>query len=56
MSRRLTELSECEFSEEDLEFIRDELAWLADWIRKRYPKLSFADIRSFLREMIPVSV
>lgn len=43
-------------SEEDREFIRDELAWLAEWIRSRYPKLNFGDIRRFLREMIPVSV
>jgi len=45
-----------EVSEEDREFVRDELAWLAEWIRSKYPKLNFGDIRRFLREMIPVSV
>ncbi|MGB9779071.1 MAG: hypothetical protein ACPLW8_06650 [Candidatus Bathyarchaeales archaeon] len=43
-------------SVEDREFIRDELAWLADWIRNRYPKLNFGDIRRFLAEMVSVSV
>jgi hypothetical protein len=43
-------------SDEDREFVRDELAWLAEWIRSRYPKLNFGEIRRFLREMIPVSV
>lgn len=45
-----------EVSEGDREFVRDELAWLAEWIRSRYPKLNFGDIRRFLREMISVSV
>jgi hypothetical protein len=45
-----------EVSREDREFVRDELAWLAEWIRSRNPKLSFGDIRRFLREMISVSV
>lgn len=43
-------------SEEDREFIRGELAWLAEWIRSRYPKLNFGDIRRFLTEMVSVSV
>ncbi|MEM0096185.1 MAG: hypothetical protein QW660_06070 [Candidatus Bathyarchaeia archaeon] len=41
---------------EDREFIREELAWLAEWIRSRYPKLNFCDIRRFLTEMVSVSV
>ena len=45
-----------EVSREDREFVRDELAWLAERIRSRYPKLSFGDVRRFLREMISVSV
>ena len=45
-----------EFSREEREFVRGELAWLAEWIRSRYPKLGFGDIRRFLREMISVSV
>jgi len=45
-----------EVSQEDREFVRDELAWLAEWTRSRYPKLGFGDIRRFLREMISVSV
>ena len=43
-------------SEEDREFIRDEQAWLAEWVRSRYPKLNFCDIRRFLTEMVSVSV
>jgi hypothetical protein len=43
-------------SMEDREFVREEMAWLADWIRKRYPKLNFGDIRRFLAEMVSVSV
>jgi hypothetical protein len=45
-----------EVSEEDREFVREELAWLAEWIRSKYPKLNFCDIRRFLLEMVPVSV
>ena len=44
-----------EVSEEDRELVRDELAWLAEWIRNRYPKLNFGDIRRFLGEMVTVS-
>jgi hypothetical protein len=29
---------------EDREFVREGLAWLAEWIRSRYPKLNFGDI------------
>lgn len=43
-------------SVEDREFVRDELAWLAEWIRSKYPKLNFCDIRRFILEMVPVSV
>ncbi|MBS7635743.1 hypothetical protein KEJ37_00115 [Candidatus Bathyarchaeota archaeon] len=43
-------------SSEDREFIRDELAWLAERIHRRYRKLNFADIRRLLLEMVPVSV
>ena len=46
----------CEISQEDREFIRDELAWLAEWIRGRYPQLSFREIHRILREMLSVSV
>jgi len=45
-----------EVSAEDREFVREELAWLAEWIRSRYPKLSFCDIRQLILEMVPVSV
>jgi hypothetical protein len=45
-----------EVSEEDREFVREELAWLAEWIRSKYPKLNFGDIRRFLKEMVPLSV
>jgi hypothetical protein len=41
---------------EDREFVREELAWLAEWIRSRYPKLNFGDIRWLILEMVPVSV
>ncbi|MEM3874878.1 MAG: hypothetical protein QXU45_07090 [Candidatus Bathyarchaeia archaeon] len=43
-------------SEEDREFIRNELAWLAEWIHGKYPKLSFGDIRRLILEMVPVSI
>jgi len=60
LSRQTTESNfpdlHSEVSEEDREFVRDELAWLAEWMRSRYPKLNFGDIRRFLREMIFVSV
>ena len=45
-----------EISQEDREFIRDELAWLAEWIRGKYPQLNFREIRRILREMLSVSV
>jgi len=43
-------------SMEDREFVREELAWLAEWIRSRYPKLNYGDIRRLILEMVPVSV
>jgi len=45
-----------DFSMEDREFVREELAWLAEWIRNKYPKLNFGDIRQLLLEMVLVSV
>jgi len=45
-----------EISQEDREFIRDELAWLAEWIRGKYPQLNFREIHRILREMLSVSV
>ena len=41
---------------EDREFVREELAWFAEWIRSRCPKLNFGDIRRLILEMVPVSV
>ncbi len=52
-------MSQCSLrlvQDEDREFVRDELVWLAEWIRSKYPNLNFGDIRRFLREMLPVSV
>jgi len=49
-------LSQALLQDKDREFVRDELAWLAEWIRSKYPNLNFVDIRRFLREMISVSV
>jgi len=45
-----------EISEKDREFILDELAWLAEWIKERYPEMDYGEIARFLREMIAVSV
>jgi hypothetical protein len=45
-----------EISQEDREFIRDELAWLAEWIHGKYPQLNFREIRRILREILSVSV
>jgi hypothetical protein len=45
-----------EVSAEDREFVREELAWLAEWVLSRYPKLNYEDIRRFLTEMVSVSV
>ena len=43
-------------SREDREFVRDELSWLAEWIKKRYPGLNLIDARRILREVLSASV
>ena len=40
----------------DREFIREELAWLAEWIRNKYPYLTVDDLSRYLREMINVTI
>ena len=41
---------------EDREFVRNEQAWLAEWLKERYPSLKFGDINRFLHQMLEVSV
>ena len=41
---------------EDREFVRDELTWIAEWIRERYPTMNYGEINHFLRVMLDVSV
>lgn len=48
-------ITEQEVSREDREFVRGELAWLANKIREKYG-LSIPKIRRFIREMLDVSV
>jgi len=41
---------------EDEELVRDELAWVAEWLKKRYPAMNFRQINCFLHEKLDVSV
>jgi len=41
---------------EEEEFVREELAWLAEWIRGKHPEMNYNDIRRALSERVPVSV
>ena len=41
---------------EDREFVRNEQAWLAEWLKNRYPSLKFGDINRYLHQMLEVSV
>lgn len=41
---------------EDREFVREELAWLAEWLSERYPILDYTDLRKFISEMLSISV
>jgi len=45
-----------EVSKEDREVIRSELASIAEWIKNRYPKSNFNEIRAYLRQKLDVSV
>lgn len=37
------------------EFVREQLAWMADFLHKKY-KLKYEDIRELIREMLSVSI
>jgi len=41
---------------EEEEFVREELAWLAEWVREKHPEMNYNDIRRVLSERVPVSV
>jgi len=45
-----------ELKPEEEEFVREELAWLAEWIRGKHPEMNYNDIRRVLSERVPVSV
>lgn len=54
--RTMTYLEKVEaISEEDREFVRDELVFTVEWLRKRYP-FTIREANRFLREMLTVSV
>ena len=52
---RRKEMSEV-VSSEDREFVRSELARLAEFLKKKYGSMTFHKIRRYLREMLDVSV
>jgi len=45
-----------ELSERDREFVRDELGWIAEWIRKRYPEMSYRQIKRVIRDILEVTI
>ena len=45
-----------EVSESDREFIRSELGWLADWIKERYPEMTYGDIKRIIKDIIEVTI
>ena len=53
----LNEISkDLDLKPEEEEFVREELAWLAEWIREKHPEMNYNDIRRALSERVPVSV
>jgi len=42
--------------EEDRDFVREELAWIADTIKKKYPDWNYGEINREIREILSVSV
>ena len=50
----MTEKAE-KVAQEDREFVRDELAWVAEWLKKR-SNMNFREINRYLHEMLDVSV
>ena len=52
----MTHLEKAEkIGEDEREFVREELAWLARWIRSHKP-LNFREINRYLHQMLDVSV
>lgn len=43
-------------SPSDREYVRSELDWLAEWMRKHYLDMNYDDIRRFISEMVTVSI
>jgi len=53
----LAELKEVgDLKPEEEEFVREELAWLAEWIHEKHPEMNYNNIRRILSERVPVSV
>jgi len=45
-----------QISVEDREFVRGELAWIAERLLQSYPEMSFREINRYLHQMLDVSV
>ena len=52
----MSEVSEEEIAEEDLELLRDALNWWSNRIRRKYPTVKGAKIRRTAEENVPISV
>ena len=50
----MTEKAE-KVAQEDREFVRDELSWVAEWLRKR-SNMNFREVNQYLHEVLDVSV
>jgi len=53
----LTYLEKAEkISQEDREFVRGELAWIAERLHQSYPDMTFREIKRFIHQILDVSI
>jgi len=51
-----TQEQTAEFSPEEREFVREELTYIAEFVRKKHPEMSASQVRALIREMLYVTV
>jgi len=51
-----TQEQTAEFSPEEREFVREELTYIAEFVRKKHPEMSVPQVRALIREMLYVTV
>lgn len=51
-----TQEQTAEFSPEEREFVRGELIYIAEFVRKKHPEMSVPQVRAFIREILYVTI